>query len=174
MIPAPRRPHDDESPLEGELLSARPGPVMPGLGARLTRLVRAIWLISLAVTGWLLWLTLGAGPSGVLDLLLALLLATPLVVLTLVVLGLGQLTSLMSRSAEQLQAHLRAQAEGRNPRLAALDLHYTLSELRDHAEGLALLGFMLTPGFLALFGLAVLATLVMIPVALFTLLFALF
>ncbi|MGC9007857.1 MAG: hypothetical protein ACP5IY_02115 [Halothiobacillaceae bacterium] len=174
MLPTRRGPDEDDTPLEGELFTARPGPALPGLGARLSRLLRIFWLISLAVTGWLLWLTVGQGVSGVLDVVLALLLATPLVVLTLVVLGVNQLTSLFSRSADQLQAHLRAQAEGRNARLAAMELHDTLRELRDHAEGLALLGFMLTPGFLGLLGLSVIATLVMIPVALFTLLFALF
>lgn len=173
MLPTPRGPREGDSPLEGELLSSR-RPPMPDMGARLGRALRLFWFVSLAVTGWLLWLTLRGGPSGVLDILLALLLAAPFTVLTLVMIALGQLLDLMRSSSSALQAHWRASMEGRNPGFAAMELRYSLAELRDKAGTLALLGFMLTPGFIAAVGLAVLATLVMIPVALFTLLLKLF
>jgi len=173
MLPSSREPQQDQAPLEGELLSHN-HPDLPPWGGRLSRALRLFWFTSLAVTAWLLWLTLRGGPSGVLDLLLALLLATPLVVLTLVMLALGQLVSLLRRSSSELDAHLRAGMQGRDPRLAAMELRYTMAELRGQAGGLVFLRFMLTPGFLAAVGLSVLATLVMIPVALFTLLLNLF
>ncbi|MEF3193990.1 MAG: hypothetical protein K6346_07240 [Halothiobacillaceae bacterium] len=173
MPPAPRLPHEEDTPLEGELIS-RPDLRMPDLGARLQRGLRLFWFISMAVTGWLLWLTLRGGPSGVLDVLLALLLAAPFAVLTLVMFALGQILDLMRGSSSALQAHWRANMEGRNLGLAAIKLRYTMAELRDRAGNLALLGFMATPGFIAAVGLSLLATLIMIPVALFTLLLKLF
>ncbi len=174
MHPAPHRPGDEQAPLEGELLSARGGPHVVDLGQRLARPLRIFWLLSLAITGWLVWLTLRDGPTGVLDLLLALLLMLPFGVLTLVYLALGKLLGLMQRSASQLDSHLRAGLGQRDPRMAAVELRYTLEELRGDAGGLAMLRFMLTPGFFGLVGLSVVATIVMIPVALFTLLLNLF
>ncbi len=173
MFPTPRGPHEGDSPLEGELLSSR-RPPMPDMGTRLGRALRLFWFVSLVVTGWLLWLTLRGGPSGVLDILLALLLAAPFTVLTLVMVALGQLRDLMHRSSGELDAHLRAGMERRDPRMAAMELRYTMAELRGKAGSLAFLRFMLTPGFFAAVGLSVLATLIMIPVALFTLLLNLF
>lgn len=173
MFPMPRSPREDDSPLEGELLSSRRPPI-PGMGTRLGRALRLFWFISLVVTGWLLWLTLRDGPSGVLDILLALLLAAPFTVLTLVMVALGQLLDQVRRSSSELDAHLRVGMGGRDPRMAAMELRHTMAELRGQVGSLAFLRFMLTPGFFAAVGLSVLATLVMIPVALFTLLLNLF
>lgn len=174
MHPTPRRPDQDDTPLEGELLSARGSPHVADLGGRLRNPLRVFWLISLAVTGWLVWLTLKGGPTGVVDILLALLLALPFGVLTLVYLALGKLLGLMQRSSEQLDKHFASGLDGRDPRMAAVNLRYTLEELRGNAGGLAMLRFMLTPGFFGLVGLSVLATVIMIPVAVFTGLLALF
>ncbi|MGK0673495.1 MAG: hypothetical protein ABWU16_02390 [Halothiobacillaceae bacterium] len=173
MFPTPRGPREGDSPLEGELLSSRRSP-MPDIGARLGQALQLFWFVSLAATGWLLWLTLRGGPSSVLDILLALLLAAPLTVLTLVMVVLDQLRDLMCRASGALDAHRRAGMERGDPRMVAIELRYTMAELRDKVGGLALLRFMLTPGFFAAVGLSVLATLVMIPVALFTLLLELF
>jgi hypothetical protein len=175
MHPAPRGPGDGHEPLEGELLSARGDtPHVADWGGRLRKPLRMFWLVSLGVTGWLVWLTLRGGPTGLMDLLLALLLALPFGVLTLVYLAFGRLLGLMRRASGRLDQHLGAGMDSRDPRMAAVNLRYTLEELRGDAGGLAWLRFMLTPGFFAAVGLSVLATIIMIPVALFTLLLAAF
>ncbi|MEW6766155.1 MAG: hypothetical protein AB1344_10270 [Pseudomonadota bacterium] len=174
MHPTPRGPGDDQAPLEGEVLSARGAPHVAEVGQRFVRPLRIFWLLSLAVTGWLAGLTVHAGLTGVLDILLVLLLILPFGVLSLVFFALGKLLKLVQRSATQIDSHLRAEMEGRDPRMAAMNLRYTLEELRGEAGDLVMLRFMLTPGFFGLVGLSVLATIIMIPVALFTLLFKLF
>lgn len=175
MFPTQRGPGDEREPLEGEFLSARgERPHVADFGGRLRKPLQTFWLVSLGVTGWLVWLTLKGGPTGVLDILLALLLAAPFGILTLVYLAFGRILGLMQRSSAKLDQHLGAGMDNRDPRMAAVNLRYTLEELRGDAGGLAMLRFMLTPGFFAAVGLSVLATIVMIPVALFTLLLALF
>ncbi|HET20480.1 MAG TPA: hypothetical protein ENO16_07765 [Chromatiales bacterium] len=194
----PRRPDGHHgAPLEGELLPTA-GERVADLSRRFSRPLDILWGVSLLVTGWLLWLALRDGPTGVLDILLALLLCVPFAVLSAARLGLWWMTrSLRETQLEmerQFQSTFGADGAGFDP----TDMGAMMERMRQQAAGMAgdwraapgrmagvaggfmgrmagmARGFMLTPAFLFAVALSLLATLVMIPVALFTLLLNLF
>ncbi len=168
------------------------GEVMPDAAAqfdqttrRMTKPLDTLWWLSLLMTLWLVWLTLKGDPTGIINMLLALLLALPFIVLSAARLGLAGLLGLlrdgvqqahaMPRNAQEWQASLRtAREQARQAKAgdwvgAAWKTSETVGAARDTLQLL-----MLSPAFMLALVLALLATLIMIPVTLFTLLLAVF
>lgn len=194
----PRRPdgHHD-APLEGELLPTA-GEQVADLSRRFSRPLDILWVISLLVTGWLLWLALRGGPTGVMDILLALLLSVPFALLSAARLGLWWMTRSLRETQLEMERQFRSTFGADGTRIDMTDMGAMMERMRQQAAGMAddwraapgriagmggsfmarmagmARGFMLTPAFFFAVGLSLLATLVMIPVALFTLLLNLF
>jgi hypothetical protein len=172
------------APLEGE--------VMPQAGAqfdeatrRMSQPFNTLWWLSLAMTLWLVWLTLRGDPSGVMNILLALVLALPFLVLSLARWGLASVLDVlraglkqaqaMPSSAQQWQATMRdAREQAKSARAshwagAAWSATERVGQVQEGVQTL-----MLTPLFLVALLLSLFATLIMLPVTLFTLLLVLF
>ncbi|MEW6445077.1 MAG: hypothetical protein ACOZAQ_10230 [Pseudomonadota bacterium] len=187
---------DDERIVEGELMPdarAAASEQIAGLSRLIARPLDILWTISLLVTGWLLWLALHDA-DGVIDILLGLLLALPFALLSMARLGLWWMGRALRKAREDIRNPLQSAFGSGDMRFNASDLGGFMNNMRHQAVDWAreplraadmagslferassLAGsLMLTPFFFAALAFSLLATLVMIPVALFTLLFALF
>lgn len=174
----------DQAPLEGEVLP-QPGEQFDQATRQISKPFNTLWWISLTMTAWLVWLTLRSDPTGVMNILLALILALPFVVLSVARLGLAGMFGLlregvqqahaMPKNAQQWQATMR-NAREQAGKAQAGDWMGAAGKVSDSVEGVrsAAQMLLLTPMFFAAFALSLLATLIMVPVTLFTLLLALF
>ena len=174
----------EHAPLEGEVLP-QPGEQFDRAAKQMGKPFNVLWWLSLVMTLWLVWLTLRGDPTGLMNILLAVVLSLPFLILSAARLGLASVFSLLRQGVEQAHAMPKNTADWqdtlRNARNeagkakaadwagAAWKANDTLSSARDTLQL-----FMLTPKFFAALALALLATLIMIPVTLFTLLLALF
>ena len=172
------------APLEGEVLP-QPGEQFDAAARRISKPFNTLWWLSLGMTVWLVWLTLRGDPSGLMNILLAVILSLPFLTLSAARLGLASVFNLMRDSVQQAHAmpknahewqstlhNARAQASQSKAGDwvgAAWKANETVSSARD-----ALQMLMLTPMFFAALALSLLATLIMVPVTLFTLLLAIF
>jgi hypothetical protein len=171
-------------PLEGEVLP-QPGEQFDAAARRMSKPFNTLWWISLTMTAWLVWLTLRGDPTGVMNILLALILALPFVVLSVARLGLAGMFGLlregvqqahaMPKNAQQWQDTMRNAREHAGKAKAG-DWMGAAGKVSDGVDGVrsAAQMLLLTPMFFAAFALSLLATLIMVPVTLFTLLLALF
>jgi len=172
------------APLEGEVLP-QPGEQFDAAARRMSKPLNTLWWLSLCMTVWLVWLTLRGDPSGIMNILLALVLALPFVVLSAARLGLAGVFSLlrdgiqqahtMPKNAQQWQDTMRdAREQARKAR--ANDWMGTAGKVNDSVDSLrtAAQTLLLTPMFFAALALSLLATLIMVPVTLFTLLLVVF
>lgn len=172
------------APLEGEVLP-QPGEQFDAAARRMSKPFDTLWWLSLSMTLWLVWLTLRSDPTGIMNILLALILALPFLVLSAARLGLAGVFSLlrdgiqqahaMPKNAHEWQASMRSAREQASKARAG-DWMGAAGKVSDSVDGVrtAAQTLMLTPMFFAAFALALLATLIMIPVTLFTLLLAVF
>ncbi len=186
MLPPLHGKGQNGAPLEGELLPS-PDEQLAGLLRRLTRPFDILWLVSLPVTAWLVWLSLRGGPTGVMDILLVVLLCLPFALLSAARLGLWWMSRRLIEAQLALQRppgapfDMRAMLE-RMRQQAAESCDWCVAPGRMAGKGagfmarlaLKMSSLMLSPKFFFALGLALLAILVMIPVALFTLLLKLF
>ena len=172
------------APLEGEVLP-QPGEQFDAAARRMSKPFNTLWWLSLSMTVWLVWLTLRGDPSGLMNILLAVILSLPFLILSAARLGLASVFNLMRESVQQAhampktahewqstlhQARTQAyQAKAGDWVGAAWKANEAVSGARDAMQML-----MLTPMFFAALALSLLATLIMVPVTLFTLLLALF
>ncbi|MEW5838913.1 MAG: hypothetical protein AB1717_08790 [Pseudomonadota bacterium] len=172
------------TPLEGEVLP-EPGEQFDRAARQMSKPFNALWWLSLGMTLWLVWLTLHGDPGGLMNILLAVVLSLPFLILSAARLGLANVFSLLRQGVEQAHAMPKnaadwqdtlrnAHSEARKAKAsdwvgAAWKANETVGGMRDTLQLL-----MLTPKFFAALALALLATLIMIPVTLFTLLLAIF
>ena len=197
MNESPRKPeHEPEqtlilrdeanyrAPLEGEVLPDA-GEQFDATTRRISKPLNTLWWISLLMTAWLVWLTLRGDPTGIMNILLALALTLPFLVLSTARLALAGVFSLlrngiqqahaMPKSAQEWQATMRnAHDQARTSRAgdwmgAAGKVNDTVDGVRTAAQMLVL-----TPKFFAALALSLLATIIMLPVTLFTLLLIMF
>ncbi len=174
----------EEAPLEGEVLP-QPGEQFDQATRQISKPFNTLWWISLTMTAWLVWLTLRGDPTGIMNLLLALILALPFVVLSVARLGLAGMFGLlregvqqahaMPKNAQQWQDTMRNAREHAG-KARASDWMGAAGKVSDRVDGVrtAAQALMLTPGFFAALALSLLATLIMLPVTLFTLLLVVF
>ncbi len=167
-------------PLEGEVLP-QPGEQFDEAARRMSKPFDTLWWLSLGMTAWLVWLTLRGDPTGIMDMLLALVLSLPFLVLSAARLGLSSVFGLLRESVQQAHAMPRnahewqdAMSNARKARMgdwmgAAGKVHDSIENIRGIGQAL-----MLTPMFMVALVLSLLATLIMIPVTLFTLLLVVF
>lgn len=172
------------APLEGEVLP-QPGEQFDAAARRMSKPFDTLWWLSLGMTLWLVWLTLRGDPTGIMNILLALVLALPFLVLSAARWGLAGVFSLlrdgiqqahaMPKNAQEWQASMR-NAHDQASKARAGDWMGAAGKVSDSVDGVrtAAQTLMLTPMFFAAFALSLVATLIMIPVTLFTLLLAVF
>jgi hypothetical protein len=172
------------APLEGEVMP-QAGEQFDAMTQRMSQPFDTLWWLSLGMTVWLVWLTLRGDPSGVMNILLALVLMLPFLVLSLARWGLSSVLGVlraglkqaqaMPNSAQQWQATMR---DAREQAKTARSSHWAgavwsvTERLGLVQEGVQTL--MLTPLFLLALVASLLATLIMLPVTLFTLLLMVF
>ncbi len=178
------RETQEGEPLEGEVLP-QAGEQFDAAARRMSKPFNTLWWVSLTMTVWLVWLTLRGDPTGIMNLLLALILALPFLVLSATRLALAGVFSLlrdgiqqahaMPKNAQQWQDTMRSAREHAT-KARASDWMGTAGKVSDRVDGVrtAAQALMLTPGFFAALALSLLATLIMLPVTLFTLLLVVF
>jgi hypothetical protein len=171
-------------PLEGEVLP-QAGEQFDAATRRISKPFNTLWWVSLVMTVWLVWLTLRGDPTGIMNVLLALILALPFLVLSAARLALAGVFALlrdgvqqahaMPKNAQQWQDTMRNAREHAG-KARASEWMGAAGKVSDTVDGVrtAAQALMLTPGFFAALALSLLATLIMLPVTLFTLLLVVF